>query len=110
MFILPDRLFALPIFSRGFLIWACSRSTLVLVGWLMGGGDEPLTIEVTRNAAAWLIALIGALGVIEIRRRNEHLLLANFGFGQPVLAAIAAAPALVAEITLALLVDGAARS
>lgn len=109
MFIFPDRLFTVPILSRGALMWACTRSALMLVGWLMAGGDEPPTIEVTRNAAAWLIGLTGVLGVIEIRRRNEHLLLANLGSGQPVLAAIAAAPALVAEIVIALVTDGAAR-
>ena len=110
MFILPDRLFTLPILSRGLLLWGCTRSALALGSWLMGGGDEPLMIDVTGKAAAWLIALTGALGVLEIRRRNEHLLLANLGSSQPVLAALAMAPALVAAVTLALLVDGAARS
>jgi hypothetical protein len=48
------------------------------------------------------VLVVGALGLIEIRRRNEHLLLANLGFRQRTLAVIAGLPAFVGEVAIAL--------
>jgi hypothetical protein len=108
---LPDRLLTIPILARGFIIWASARAALALATWLMSGKSEPLTLAVTRGASVWIVLLVAALGLIEIRRRNAHLFLANLGVSQPTLAAIAATPALLGEITIAFLAtDGAARS
>lgn len=106
----PDRTFAFPVLGRSLTIWAAARAALVLLGWLMADRAEPLTLAVTRGASAWVVLVVGALGLLEIRRRNEHLLLANLAIPQPTLAALAAAPALIGEVVIALLTtDGAAR-
>ena len=110
-FALPERTFAVPILVRGLTIWASARTALALGSWLMAGRSESLTLAITRGAAAWIVLVSGALGVLEMRRRNEHLLLANLTVPQPTLAAFAALPALVGELLIALLtIDGAARS
>lgn len=110
---MPDWLFAGPILLRGTLIWGSSRIAMAMVTWLMNSREEPLTFGVTPGAAAWLILVVGALGLVEVRRRNEHLLLANMGCAQGTLAAIAAIPALLGEAAIALALlgaDGAPRS
>ena len=98
----PDRLFTVPILLRGSLVWACLRAALTLLPWLMSGFDEPFTTAVTARAAAWIVLVAAALGLIEMRRRNEHLLLANLGFRQRTLAILAGLPALIGEVAMAL--------
>ncbi|MGE5925725.1 MAG: hypothetical protein ACM357_00095 [Gemmatimonadota bacterium] len=108
---LPDRTFAIPVLGRGLTIWAAARAALALASWLMAGRAEPLTLAVTRGASAWVVLVAGVLGLLEIRRRNEHLLLANLGVSQPTLAALAGIPALIGELVIAVLTgNGAARS
>jgi hypothetical protein len=46
------------------------------------------------------VLLVGFLGLLETRRRNEHLLLANFGVPEAAMAGLALLPALLAEITV----------
>ena len=72
---------------------------VILIGALIS--QAPPTIPVTPGAAVWLTVIVGSLGLLEGRRRNEHILLANLGVGQPLLAAIAALPAALAELVLA---------
>ena len=106
----PDRTFTIPILVRGTIVWGSLRAALALATWLMTGLERP-TLEVTVGAAAWGTLVVGALGLLEIRRRNEHMLLANLGYGQGLLAAVAAVPALIGEIAISLaLTHGAARS
>lgn len=98
---LPDRVFTRPLLGRGAYIWATLRLGIALVSWLMSGLTEPFSLAVTGRAAAWIAAVAAILGVLELRRRNEHLLLANLGFGARTLTALAAAPAVLGEIALA---------
>lgn len=44
--------------------------------------------------------LVVFLSLLETRRRNEHLLLANFGISEASLAGVSVLPALVAEIAI----------
>ena len=107
---LPDRIFTIPMLGRGIVIWGSARASLALAGWLMSARTEPLSIAITPAAAVWITLLVGVLGAIEIRRRREHLLLANLGIMQATLTVIAAVPALIGEVAVALLtVDAAAR-
>jgi len=96
---IPDRVFLGPMLLRGIGIWTGIRVLVVLGGALIA--QAPPTLQVTPAAAAWLTAIAGLLGLLESRRRNEHILHANLGVGQPVLAAIAALPAALAELALA---------
>ena len=106
----PDRVFARPLLIRGTLLWAGARGCLALITWLVAGMEGPVTPQVTVEAAAWIIIVVGALGLLEARRRNEHLLLANLGIYQRTLGLLAAVPALAGEVVIALaLADGPAR-
>lgn len=108
---IPDRIFTIPILVRGVLLWASTRAVLALVPRLMTGFEEPFSLEVTNGAAAWIIGVVAALGLVEMRRRNEHLLLANLGIREATLGVIAALPALLGEVVIAFVVpDGAPRS
>ncbi|HEX6090126.1 MAG TPA: hypothetical protein VFZ13_08200 [Gemmatimonadales bacterium] len=97
----PDRLFTVPIILRGSFIWGCLRAALALLPWFMSGFEERFTVAVTVGAAAWIVLVVAALGLLDIRRRNEHLLLANLGFRQRTLAILAGLPAFVGEVAIA---------
>lgn len=98
----PDPVFTRPLLARGLLIWGASRACLAVVVWLMSGLEDPLTFAVTPKAAAWIALVTAAVGWLELRRRHEHLLLANLGIRQPMLVLLAAAPAVLGEVMVAL--------
>ena len=100
---LPDWTFTRPLLVRGALIWASARACLAFVTWAGSGFTGPFSPAVTAKAAIWTAAVVGILGVLELRRRNEHLLLANFGIRQGTLAVLATVPAILGELTLAML-------
>ena len=95
-----------PLLIRGAFIWACSRAGLALLGWLMMGLEGPISFSVTAKAAAWIAWVTCGIGILDFRRRNEHLLLANLGVRQRTLGLLAALPALVGELAMTLLVAG----
>jgi len=99
---LPDRLFTVSLLGRGVLIWGGTRLLLALGGGMAG----PYPASLGARGTLLLVGLVGFLGLLEARRRNEHLLLANFGVPPPLVGALCAAPAGLAE----LLVGLAARS
>jgi hypothetical protein len=49
-----------------------------------------------------LVLIVGFLGLLEARRRNEHILLANFGVPQWSLTMLSGLPSLVAELLVQL--------
>jgi hypothetical protein len=108
---IPDRVYTRPLLLRGALLWGVSRAFLAFGTWITLGVGSRFTLAVTVQAAAWIVIVVGLLGLLELRRRNEHLLLANLGIYQRTLGMLAAVPALLCEIAMALaLPDGAARS
>lgn len=99
----PDRLFTLSLLRRGLLIWAGARLLLAFGGGgVAGTRAAPLGVRGT----LLLVAIVGFLGLLEARRRNEHLLLANFGISQSVVGTLCAAPAGLAELLVGLTVRG----
>jgi hypothetical protein len=99
----PDRLFTLSLLWRGLLIWAGTRLLVALGG---GGvaGTHPASLGV--QGTLLLVAIVGLLGILEARRRNEHSLLANFGTSPAVLGTVCAAPAVLAELLVGLTARG----
>ena len=98
---MPDWTFTGPLLGRSALIWASARACLAFVNWAVAGFAGPFSLAVTAKAAIWTAAVVGVLGVLELRRRNEHLLLANLGIPQRTLAALATVPAILGELALA---------
>jgi len=105
---MPDWTFTRPLLGRGALIWGSARACLAFVNWAVSGFTGPFSLAVTPKAAVWTAAVVGLLGVLELRRRNEHLLLANLGVRQRTLAALATVPAILGELALAMMGTDAA--
>jgi hypothetical protein len=57
-------------------------------------------LPLTPRATGLVVLLVGFLGLLEARRRNEHVLLANFGVPPSGLAGLSLLPALIAETTV----------
>jgi hypothetical protein len=92
---LPDRRFTMALLRRALYLWLVSR-LLVAVG---GGGGVigRGLVSLTPWATGLLMVLVAFLNLVEARRRNEHLLLANFGVPEAALVGLSLLPALVAE-------------
>jgi nitrate/nitrite transporter NarK len=100
--ILPGRLFTRALLRRGIFIWLGTRILFRFAGGLVADRLGPPSIFILPPTAIALSCLVGALGLLEARRRHEHLLLANLGVAQWRLWVIATLPALVAEMLVAL--------
>ncbi len=92
---LPDRRFTMAVLRRALYLWIGARLLVALAG---GGGVAGSTlVPLAPRATGLVVLLAGFLGLLEMRRRNEHLLLANFGVPEAALAGLAVLPGLLAE-------------
>ncbi len=84
---------------RGLFSWVIARATLAMALLLTGnppwGDGGPVGLGV--------VVLTTALGLIEVERARERVLLANLGVALPNLILMLAAPALLGEIALMVL-------
>ena len=92
---LPDRRFTIALLRRALYVWLGTR-LLVAVG---GGGGVVGRglVSLTLRATGVIVLLVAFLSLLEARRRNEHLLLANFGVPEAALVGLSMLPALIAE-------------
>lgn len=94
----PDRLFLTALLKRALFFWLVPRAFLTLATRAapaeLGGFSLALSFEATLA----LVLLVAFLGLLEARRRNEHLFLANLGVSQPTIAVVSAMPALAMEV------------
>lgn len=95
---LPDRRFTIALLQRALYLWLGTRLLVALVGG--GGVAERGLVSLTPRATGLVVLLVVFLSLLETRRRNEHLLLANFGVSEASLAGVSVLPALVAEIAI----------
>jgi hypothetical protein len=92
---LPDRRFAIALLQRALYLWLGTRLLVALVG---GGGVAGRgLVSPTPGATGAIVLLAVFFSLLDARRRNEHLLLANFGVSETVLAGLCALPALIGE-------------
>jgi hypothetical protein len=82
---------------RGLLFWALARVMLMIVG-----AAPPVRNGRSLGVSAVLALLmaVGALGLLEARRRNEARFLANLGVSSTTIMAVSLLPGLLAEIAL----------
>jgi hypothetical protein len=92
---LPDRRFTMALLRRALYFWIGVRLLVALAGG--GGAADRGLLPLTPRATGLIVLLAGFLGLLEARRRNEHLLLANFGVPQTVLGGLSVLPAMIAE-------------
>lgn len=104
---LPDRAFLIPLLSRGALLWVLLRACFTVMAWLLEGGKGSIAVParaifgpIPGGTALWLLLIIVAVGMLDLRRRNEHLLLANFGVRAWVVALLCAAPMFAGELVI----------
>jgi hypothetical protein len=97
---LPDRIFTLALLRRALYLWVGVR---LLTGLAGSGISRSGLLPLPPRATVLLVLIVGLLGILEMRRRNEHLLLANFGVSQALLAVLCLLPPLIAETLVALI-------
>lgn len=91
---LPVQPFARALLLRAVVIWCGARVMLAIGGMPVGA---PL---LNLRTSVIAVAVVGALGLIDVRRRDEDVFLADLGVGYPVIVALSALPALGLEILL----------
>lgn len=82
-------------------LWFGVRLLVALAGG--GGVGGRGLLPLAPGAAVLVVLLVGFLGVLEARRRNEHLLLANFGVPERRLGGLSVLPAIIAETIVRLI-------
>jgi hypothetical protein len=97
----PDRRFTTALLRRAVFLWFGVRLLVALAGGGGVGGHGLLPLA--PQAAGLVVLLVGFLGVLEARRRNEHLLLANFGVPEGSLGGLSVLPAIIAETIVRLI-------
>lgn len=80
------------------MLWVLVRITFAVFGSQLTGTADGSSLVMVLG----IIVLTAALGLIEVRRRREHVLLANLGVGQAALAAVMLIPPVVFEVLMAL--------
>ena len=84
----------LVLLRRGAILWLLVR---IAVTFLAGANLLP--------PVAFTVAMIvGALGLLDARLRNEHRFLANLGVSQVVIVLLSMIPALIAELVIGIAV------
>ncbi|HYC31878.1 MAG TPA: hypothetical protein VEB59_06275 [Gemmatimonadales bacterium] len=92
---LPDRRFTAALLRRAMYLWLGTRLLVALAG---GGGVAGRGLASLPPGATGFVVLLAAfLALLEARRRNEHLLLANFGVPEAGLAGLSVLPPLIGE-------------
>ena len=98
---LPDRVFLRPLLLRAAVLWVSVRVVLGVAVWLRGGMSAPFSLRVSLPAACWVVLIIAGLNLLESRRRNEDLLLANLGTPAWALFLLSGLPPALAELLVA---------
>ena len=99
---LPDPVITRALLVRAAFLWLGTRVLFAFAGLLAAGILGPPSLTVAPHTAIAIACLVGALGVLDARRRHEHLLLANLGVSLWPVWIISLAPALIAEGVVAL--------
>ncbi|HEV2146234.1 MAG TPA: hypothetical protein VGR37_02335 [Longimicrobiaceae bacterium] len=84
---------------RSVTYWVLLHLTLVVLKLLLAyySGEPVNPAELLPGGNPLVVVLVVALGMLEARRRDEDLFLANLGYGWPTIAGYMAVPAAVLE-------------
>jgi hypothetical protein len=91
----PERLFAVALLRRALFLWIGVRLLVAVAGGGGVGGRGLLPLAF--RAAGLVVLAVSFLALLEARRRNEQVLLANFGVSQGTLVGMSVLPAALAE-------------
>ena len=99
---MPHAVIALPFIVRGLPLWLFVRVAFLLVV-LFNGEDAASLMEWQPGTALGLLLLTVILGVVDVRRRRERVLLGNLGVSDLQLASFFALSAVMGELLLAVI-------
>ena len=88
---LPDRVFTVALLRRALFLWVGIKAFFVAAA-----GNES-----SARTAFLTVLLVGFLGLLDSRRRNEHIFWANLGVAPWMLAALSSIPAMAGELVVA---------
>jgi hypothetical protein len=94
---LPERSLAIALLRRGAFFWLLVRLLVMSISAAVSGRGS---VRLLPTMALALALGVGALGLLDARRRNEHRFLANLGVSQIVIAMLSTIPALLGELAL----------
>lgn len=97
--VVPPKVFLLPILTRGAFIWLAARIT---VGAFIAMLYEGSVIRIAIVGSVWLAGIAGFLNWLDVRRRQEYLLLGNLGVSAIATFVWSALPAVLLECSAAL--------
>ena len=116
---LPPTLMTRALLLRGLVIWLGMKLVVTSGGVAVGqaliatGAVAPpppsagpawmRALQLAPSAALLLIAIVGWLTLVDVRRRNELLFLANLGVGPSSIVGLGALPAVVFELWIRVL-------
>lgn len=103
---LPEPLLVRALIRRGFAMWIVVRIASFMVGLSASGVLGPPPVRLALPAAIGVLALCAVLGVLDVLRRRERMLLANLGVSLPQLVLLLVAPAVLGELAIALVIAG----
>ena len=97
---------ALRLLRRGAVAWLLVRTMLFFIGLFTRPGEQPVNalFVLDPRTMIGLFAVIGGAAMIDTRRRNEHVFLANLGVSQVTTACYLLAPTLLAELVLGMVI------
>jgi hypothetical protein len=103
---LPEPLLARALIRRGLMMWVVVRIAFFMAGVAAARLLGPPTVHLAFRTVAGLLALCALLGVLDVLRRRERMLLANLGVSLPQLVMLLLIPAALGELAIALVVVG----
>lgn len=94
---IPERSLTIALLRRGAILWLLARMMVGSTSALVSGHASVGLLPTTSLALA---LGVGALGLLDARRRNEHRFFANLGVSQIVIILLSTIPALICEVAL----------
>jgi len=94
---LPERSLTVALLRRGAVLWLLAR---LMVGSMSAAVSGHGSVGLLPPTALALALAVGALGLLDARRRNEHRFLANLGVSQIVIVTLSTIPALLGELAV----------
>lgn len=105
---IPHPILRRRLFRRAFVLWVLARLLfmgVVLLGSWMGGRGTPVpSVHLGLLGTGWFLVWFALLAWIDLRRRREHLLFGNLGYGVGAVLLLMLSAALTGETVVAILV------
>lgn len=97
VYMVPDWLLIRLLLGRGLILWLGVRISFALIGFALYGH---LPTALRPMTMLFIVGLTGVLALVDHRRRGEVGLFGNLGISRPVVATLAAVPALAGEVAI----------